>query len=283
MKRFVGGFGQVELIPSFVSSSPYGTISVNRWGMRDKDYAKTPAAGTFRAAVLGPSSVMGWGVGDGETFEALLEDQLNKAPLAPAFSHVELLNFGIPGYQPPQQLVAFERAIEFHPNAVVYVATGRELRRSAAYMTEAVLKHLPIPEPGLQAIIDKSGVRADMDEVTARKHLEPHGGEILSVVYGSIAQRARDRGIRPVWVFLPQVREGSWQEETPEAVRIATAAGFAIVNLDDVYSGQDPAKLRLAEWDDHPNVLGHQVVAQRLYREFAAKPSILFGEAPRKP
>ncbi len=283
VKRYVGGFGQTELIPSFVSTSRYGTISINRWGMRDKDYAEVPAPGTFRAVVLGASSVMGWGVGDGETFEALLEDRLNQAPLDARFSRVELLNFGIPGYQPPQQLVALERGLQFRPNAVVFVATGRELRRSADYLAEAVRKGLTMPEPGLQAIVDKSGAKPDMDRATALKQLEPHSAEILRVVYGSIAQKAKAQGAHPVWVFLPQVREGSWQEETPEAVRIATEAGFAIVNLEDVYRGQDPAALRLAEWDDHPNVLGHQTVAQRLYRDFAANPSALFGTAPRKP
>src|SRR5690606_27809482 len=69
VKRYVGGFGQTELIPSFVSTSRYGTISINRFGLRDKDYAETPPPGGFRAVVLGASSVMGWGVGDGETFE----------------------------------------------------------------------------------------------------------------------------------------------------------------------------------------------------------------------
>ena len=29
-------------------------------------------------ALLGPSTVMGWGVADGETFEALLEERLNE-------------------------------------------------------------------------------------------------------------------------------------------------------------------------------------------------------------
>ena len=73
LKRFVGGFSQVELIPSFASTTRYGIVSTNRWGMRDQDYENVPRTGTYRVAVLGASSVMGWGVGDGETFEALVE------------------------------------------------------------------------------------------------------------------------------------------------------------------------------------------------------------------
>jgi len=280
LKRFVGGFAQIDLPPSSVSITKYGTITINRWGMRDKDYAQARPAGTLRTAVLGASSVMGWGVGDGETFEALLEDRLNTEPLSAAFEHVELLNFGIPGYQPPAQLVAFDKALGFQPSAVMFVATGREISRSAAYLAEVVHKRLPIPYPELAAIVDKSGARAGMDEAAALKLLQPHGAEILRAVYERIARHCVEKGIRPVWVFLPQVREGSWQEETPETVRIAATAGFAVINLADVYQGHDIATLRLAEWDEHPNVLGHRLIADALYRALAANPAALFGTGP---
>ena len=46
--------------------------------MRDQDYERSPPPNTFRIALLGPSNVMGWGVGDGETFEALVEERLNR-------------------------------------------------------------------------------------------------------------------------------------------------------------------------------------------------------------
>jgi D-alanyl-lipoteichoic acid acyltransferase DltB (MBOAT superfamily) len=280
LKRFVGGFAQVELVPSFVSMTKYGTITINRWGGRDKDYADTRPPDTLRAVVLGPSIVMGWGVGDGETFEALLEDRLDKEPLSPLFKHVELLNFGVPGYQPPQQLVAFEKATALQPNELFYIAAGREMHRSADYMAEVVRKRLPIPYPALQAIVDKSGVRADMDETAALKLLEPYKAEILKVVYDTLVEQSLKRGIRPVWIFIPQVRAGIWQEETAASLKIAQDAGFAIVNLEDVYTGRDLATVRLAEWDDHPSALGHQLIADRLYEAFAANPDLIFGNPP---
>src|SRR5690606_21665874 len=100
IKRFVPGFQRNELIPSFVCSSRYGPISINRLGMRDRDYADTPAPGTYRAVVLGASSVMGWGVADGETFEALIENRLNSEWREGPFRRYELLNMAVPGYEP---------------------------------------------------------------------------------------------------------------------------------------------------------------------------------------
>ena len=84
---------------------------------------------------------MGWGVGDGETFEALLEDRLNKEPLSPLFKRVELLketfpqirklavlsNAEHPGERSEWQATALAmRALNLEP-AYVPFRGGREL------------------------------------------------------------------------------------------------------------------------------------------------------------
>ena len=40
-----------------------------------------------------------------------------------------------------------------------------------------------------------------------------------------------------------------------------------VIDLSDVYAGHDESGVRLAEWDDHPNARGHELVAERLQRE----------------
>ncbi len=279
LKRFDGGFAQTELIPSFVSRTKYGDITINRWGMRDRDYALEPAAGVFRAAVLGASSVMGWGVGDGETFEALVEERLNAERPIVDIDHYEFLNFGVPGYQPLQQLVAFEKAMQFRPNAVIYVATGRELSRAAAYLTEAVRKRIDIPYEELRQIVQRSGVTPEMEEAEALKRLTPYRKEMLNFVYGSIAARARAGGTFSILLFLPQVTDGSWREETADTLAIAAGAGFLIIDLDDLYKGRDINQLRLAEWDDHPNTQGHRLIAEHLYQRLLERRDQVFNTA----
>ncbi len=275
LKRHVDGFVQTELIPAFVSSTNYGIISTNRWGMRDQDYELQRPADTYRVALLGPSNVMGWGVGDGETFEALLESRLNRESNGTPFAKYEILNFGVPGYQPPQQLAALDKALAFDPTAVFYVATGRESSRAARYLVEVVKKRIEIPYPALQAVVAKAVLDPGMDEATALRRIAPFHAEILTAVYQGIAEQCRSRGIVPVWIFLPQVRQGRWQEETPEMLRIAQAAGFVMVDLGDIYKGVDVASIRLAEWDHHPNQRGHELIAARLYHEFHAKRDVL--------
>jgi D-alanyl-lipoteichoic acid acyltransferase DltB (MBOAT superfamily) len=274
LKRFTGDFAQTELIPSFVASTNFGSISVNRWGMRDQDYEEFPQPGTFRAAMLGPSTVMGWGAPDGGTFEALFEARLNHERIDAPYARYEVLNLGVPGYQPLQQLIAVEKALRFRPNAVFYVAAGREFSRAADYLVEVVRKRLDIPYPSLSNVVTKAGLTADQDEGTALRRLSPYRAELLASTYNLIAARAKASGASPVFVFLPQVRGGSWEEETPETLRTAQAAGFIVIDLSDIFVGQDLDAIRVAEWDDHPNAQGHQLIARRLYEAVIARPDI---------
>jgi lysophospholipase L1-like esterase len=80
-----------------------------------------------------------------------------------------------------------------------------------------------------------------------------------------VAADARQHGAVPIYVFLPQVTEGDWEEETPETLRLAAAAGFDVIDLSSIYRGQDIATIRVDEYDGHPNRKGHQLVADRLY------------------
>jgi hypothetical protein len=276
LKQHTGGFVQNALIPSFVAETNYGTVTTNRWGMRDRDYERRPPAGVDRIALLGPSNVMGWGVNDGETFEALVESRLNRERAGAPSPKYEILNFAVPGYQPPQQLVALEKALTFEPNAVFYVATGRELSRASWYLVEVVQKRIGIPYPFLRQIVGEAALDPGMDEASARRLLAPFRREILSGVYRHIAEECRKRGIVAVWIFVPQVREGAWEEELPEMLQVAKAAGFVIVNLADVFKNERVESIRLAEWDEHPNGRGHRLIAERLYAALQEQRDVIF-------
>jgi hypothetical protein len=222
---------------------------------------------------------MGWGVGDGATFEALTEKRLNEEAAGTPYAKYEILNFGVPGHQPPQQLVVLDKALGFEPRAVLYVATGRELTRANRYLVDAVNKRIDIPYAPLREVMAKAGIVPGMDATAALKRLEPYRSEILDFTYRHIAQESRRHGAVPVWIFLPQVQAGSWQEETPDALRIAEVAGFIMIDLSDVFKGQDIAALRLAEWDEHPSERGHVVIASRLFAALRANQDAIFGNA----
>ncbi len=282
MKRYTGDFAYDELKPSFQYSSTLGTMSTNRWGMRDRDYELVAPPGTFRIALLGPSTVMGWGVTDGATFEAEVERRLNASAGEGALKSYEILNFGVPGYQPPQEMVMLEKALRFAPNAVFYTATGREVTQANRYLIEAVNRRIANPYPELRALVEKAGLTPGMEESAALRRLEPYRAEALQIVYRYIVAQSRSHHAVPVWIFLPQVTEGAWQEETPEFVEIARNAGFVMIDLGDVYKRYNVADIRIAEWDDHPNALGHKVIAAQLFERLQQHREEIFGAASRQ-
>jgi len=272
LERFTDDFAQKELVPSFRSLTRHGTITTNRWGMRDRDYDHQPAPGTYRVALLGASTVMGWGVGDEQTFESLLEARLNHDHANGPFAKYEILNFGVPNYSPLQQLGIFDKVLSFGPHAVFYVATRNEVLQSARYLAAVTRKGIPVPNPLLRAVVERAHIDAATGETVALRRLEPFLLEILSATYDDIVKRCRERSVLPVWIFLPHR-----QDTAPvDAARIATAAGFTVLTLEGYEQGHDPATLRLAEWDDHPNALGHRLIAGALYRRLTEHVPELF-------
>jgi hypothetical protein len=277
LERFTGDFRHKELVPSFVALTAHGRVSTNRWGMRDRDYERTPAPGTYRVALLGASSVMGWGVADDQTFEALIERRLNEERSGRPFAGYEILNFAVPGYQPLQQVMVLDKALSFSPHALFYVATGREASRAALHLAEAVSRGVDLPHEELREVARRAGVAPRTPESVASRRLLPFREELLAWVFETVVTRCQERGIVPVLIFLPQVDPGGWREETPTILRLAREAGFTVLDLDDVYDGEPIDSIRLAPWDNHPNARGHQLVADRLHRELVERAEVIFA------
>jgi hypothetical protein len=279
LERFTGDFRYKELVPSFVTYTSHGRISTNRWGMRDKDYERTSPPNTFRVALLGASSVMGWGVKDDAVFEAILERRLNSERVGKPYAHYEILNFAVPGYDPLQQLLVLKKALEFKPNAFFYVATGREASRAALQLAAAASDRISLPFDYLKQLLHKAGVSPGSPQAIASRRLLPFREELLAWTYQYIVNHSRQLNIVPVLIFLPQVIDGTWKDETPAILRIAREAGFRVLDLSEVYSGHDMGSIRVAEWDNHPNQKGHELIASRLYALLEAEEKHIFFSA----
>jgi hypothetical protein len=105
------------------------------------------------------------------------------------------------------------------------------------------------------------------------RRLTPHRDAILTWLYQTIAAKSRDRGALPMWVFVPQSRTGTWMEETAPAEQLALAAGMKTVDMSEIFATTPFESIRLAEWDDHPNKLGHDMLAEALLRELTREAS----------
>ena len=261
-----GDFLDQELAPSMEIHFRNATLRTNRWGMRDKDYQREPPPGTYRFALVGSSHVMGYGVDDDETFDAILEGRLNSGTSG-ASPRYEVLNFAVDGYTPLQELFQLEtRDLEFKPNAVLYVAHYGAPHRTALHLVDMVRTGVPIPYPELNDILKRAGVGHGIGRFEGEQRIQKYQDEILSWTYRRMVTDIETHGATPVWVYLPQMGDHVPPEALAHFIRMAEDAGFTTISLADCFGGAEPDSVTFGEWDRHPNAVGHRLIAEKLYQ-----------------
>ena len=262
----------LELVPSMTINLNGAWINTNRWGMRDQDYEKTPAPNTYRIALAGPSFVMGLGVADNEGFEWLLEERLNREHAGSPYAKYEILNFAVPGYSAIQDLLILEqRALEFQPNAIFFMAHQREEESAVLYLADRLAAGADLPYPELTEIARRAGIEPGATKEEAERRLSPYGPEILSWTYRHIVEVSRAQDILPVWIFMPTLEFPIQEDKVAHLVRLAEESGFIVLDLSDAYDNHDPESIVVAYWDKHPNAKGHELIAEDLYRKLREK------------
>ena len=90
---------------------------VNELGLRGPETTREKPAGVRRIALVGDSIAFGYWVADEHGFARQLEGLLAAAPGA---GRIELLNFGVPGYNLEQEIETLRaKALAFEPDLVV--------------------------------------------------------------------------------------------------------------------------------------------------------------------
>jgi hypothetical protein len=265
-----------ELVPSTAINFNGTLMTINRWGMRDRDYEMTPPPNTYRIALTGPSFVMGYGVADNEGFDPLLEDRLNQVNTGGLYANYEILNFAVPGYSAIQNLIVLEKkALPFQPNAIFFMAHQREEEAVVMYLADRVSFRAELPYADLMELAREAGAEPGMAKAEAERLLQPVGTEILSWTYRRIVEVSRAHDILPVWIFMPTLENALREEEIAHLSRVAEEAGFVILDLSDAYDNQDVESLVVAYWDKHPNAKGHRLIAEDLYRKLREKGEVI--------
>ena len=257
-----------ELRPDITITFKNARLSTNRWGMRDRDYAKSKPDGVFRVAIMGASYVMGAGVEDDETFEAIIEQKLNESLDTTQFQHYELLNFSVGGYGLIQQVtVAHEQVFEFEPDLILYIAQPGEVRRTVERFLPALLKGHTISTPELRETLQQVGITAGMERAEAKDRLYEISEDLVEWGYGEISRLAKQHNAETVLVYLPNTARQFERDEIQYLDALAKNLGYKTISLEGVYGSHTLESLQIAPWDLHPNPVGHKLIADKLFTE----------------
>jgi hypothetical protein len=255
-----------DFYPNATGAFKGASFRTNRWGMRDKDYALKRPKGVYRIALVGSSLSLGGGVPQEKTFEALLEDRLNREEPAASRRRFEILNFSVIAYGILQNVAVTERKVfPFEPNSVLLMIHSNEDIRMEAHLVSLYKAGIPIEYPYVRQKLQQAGIKPGMEEPELRRRLFGVSTDLVKWSYQRIAQICREHHVPVVGIIFPQPREGS-DREMRKIAGFAAAAGIPILSLEGVYDGHPFKTVRLPGGSDpHLNELGHQLVANRLY------------------
>jgi hypothetical protein len=274
-----------ELVPGWSEMFHGARLTINSAGLRDREYALAKAPGTFRIAILGQSYVLGEGVNDHETFENVMEDQLNHEDARRlGYEKIEVLNFGAPAYSAMQQRadLAVGRVGKWQPDLVIAVGHFREFAQIDDYFM-SYLRQRPrdrIP-PHVARWIDAAGLDTSLSTDAAERRMQPLAEPILRETYADLVQRIHALGATAAFAYIPTPTVRGEPARVARYLATTDSAGFDVrLDLRDVYAGLDEERLRLTEWDHHPNAAGHRRIAWRLLYELRQHPELLRRRAP---
>jgi lysophospholipase L1-like esterase len=111
------------------------SITTNADGLRTP-HALTAPEGVFRVALMGDSTVFGWGVSDHESIAAVAEEALHQSGL----THIEVMNAGQPGYSTGMAGWLFDRSIaSYKPSLTIVFVSMHDFNQT---LVSDVERHL---------------------------------------------------------------------------------------------------------------------------------------------
>jgi len=250
--------------------------------------------GLRRVAVLGDSIAFGYWVAERDGFPSQLEAMLN-ATGAPG--HVEVLNFGVPGYNLDQEIEALRaRGLAFSPDLVVVAFCLNDLEGLFSYELGLVQDRADRGRSPLgrlrEGLLDRSllfsWIEYRLSELEARRSFvrarNPLGGPLyaeaveqqraalagkLDVLRSLLASRSIPGLVAVFPVLGGRFERYPHRELHRVVVETAEGAGLAAVDLLDCYSAYGFRDLRVDVV--HPSPLGHRVAAHAIRDALCAR------------
>jgi len=292
---------QFELKPDAAAHAEVD-YHINSHGMRNPSVADEKPAGVRRIAVLGDSIAFGYWVAEADAFPRQLEALMNRGGLGP----VEVLNFGVPGYNLEQETERLRVDVpRFAPDFVIVGFCLNDLK-SLSHEHGLVMdrserrRHIAgrLWDSLLERSILVSWVEYRLVQLEARREFVAaknpvRGGMFpgspddqrreLSSRFGAISELLRSARVPGLVAVFPMF--GNRLAHYPHVelhrtvVEAAREAGLLAVDLLDCFKAYDFRDVRVDAL--HPSPMGHRIAAHAILDAMCAQGALCEGQAPR--
>ena len=108
----------------------------------------------------------------------------------------------------------------------------------------------------------------DTERAAVRPRLLPYRDELLRWGFDRMARLCDEAGVPVILVLIPDFGEPpGGHRNIRSVVDLGKEHGFEVINLyESLRDFPDTSALKLAPWDNHPNVRGHRLIADETYR-----------------
>jgi len=265
-------------------------VHINSFGTRGPEFALPKPAGVIRILSLGDSTCFGWGVGNDETYSRLLEKKLNESRKGGA--RFEVINAGCNAYGYPQLKsylkhhgVGYQADYVLIGSANLWTDFTEEASPEfkSSMRKRIVLKNLSrrmalyhfIFESQFGGIYHKYRTRFIPVDPTKDKIFTESSTNLTDFFAANLKetiQIAQTNHIKPIVLDFPIDRAGYTNVYFDEILamrkRVAKDLGIPLIDLDTPDWPPAQKKVYLEGDYVHLNVLGNQIVAEKITQLF---------------
>jgi lysophospholipase L1-like esterase len=239
------------------------TIRTNADGFRDDDYPVKKGA-RHRIIFLGDSLTLGWGVEQEQTFEHLLEAQLNE------IRPTEIINLGVGNYNTTQEVHLFiDKGVKYQPDQVVlfyFINDAEPVPQKSRFPGLGHSRLVTFYWSRLKALHARLSPGTGFAEYYSALYRDGSEGWARSqAALLELKQLSRTDGFELEVVLLPELHDlvdYPFRKEHALVMDFLSENGIRALDLAPQFANEhDPHSLWVSLDDAHPNARAHRLIA----------------------
>ena len=239
-------------------------VRTNSDGFRDDEYpiAKGPRR---RIIFLGDSLTFGWGVEQEQTFEHVIEQELN------AQAPTEVINLGVGNYNTTQEVHLFiDKGLKYHPDQVVvfyFINDAEPAPQKSRFPWLGEFRIVTFYWSRIKALAARISASPDFREYYSGLYRgDQEGWSRTKAAFLTLKKVCADEGIDLRVVLLPelhQLRNYPFAREHALITKFLRENDIPVRDLAPFFRHEeDPHTLWVSSDDAHPNARAHLLIAE---------------------